>query len=389
MISPSQAVLDAFKPFLKIHIDMVKVIGTNMMPLPSFPFSLVQALIPIAIQRLSSLPNVLHLNGDVVIVGDLHGNLIDLIRILLNAGPPPNRKFLFLGDYVDRGEYSVEVVIFLLSLMIQYPNDVFLLRGNHELIAVNSNYGFKQQVLALYGNCGLFEGFNEVFDNLPIAAIVNQKTLCLHGGFSPNLQKLSQLEELDRAANPPCDVVDDILWSDPDPSIENITKSSRGHGYLFGAVFANFFLINNNLERLVRAHEYVQEGFKFEMNSKVITIFSSGNYQYQGSNHAAYLEFDSDGELIAVTLDIIKSISREEVVFEKTSFNNSRYKLLGNVSVSSFNALTPNARRNFISLSGKKKVAQSLTCFITGKAAYLRKGSILQGNPQKPQISFG
>ena len=117
MTSVSQSILNSFKHFIPICDDEIEKIGTRQSPLPSFSITLLNELIQLSIKRLTVLPNVLHINGDVVIVGDLHGNIIDLIRVLSHAGL--NRKFLFLGDYVDRGEYSLEVIVLLLSLMIE------------------------------------------------------------------------------------------------------------------------------------------------------------------------------------------------------------------------------------------------------------------------------
>ena len=123
---------------------------------------------------LGNEPNLLRLEGKVVIVGDIHGQFFDLIAMLRKLSQPghKNTKVLFMGDYVDRGEYGPEVVIYLLALKLRFPNDVFLLRGNHESRDMTQMFNFREQMLIHY-DLETYEVVMDLFDNIPLAAIVN------------------------------------------------------------------------------------------------------------------------------------------------------------------------------------------------------------------------
>ena len=166
-MSASNTVFDAFLPFFSDKDIKFEDVGTESMPLPSFPLVLIKDLLNEAENFFSKqTSNVARIDGDIFVVGDIHGNIRDLIRILATASPPPNSRYLFLGDYVDRGDYSLESITLLLALAIKFPDHIILLRGNHEYDSVNATYGFMEQIIALYGQSGVYESFNKVFSYL-------------------------------------------------------------------------------------------------------------------------------------------------------------------------------------------------------------------------------
>lgn len=327
-MSASNIVFDAFSPFFSNKDLNFEIAGTESMPFPSFPLVLIKDLLNEAEAFLSKQDsNVARIDGDIFVVGDIHGNIRDLIRILATASPPPNSRYLFLGDYVDRGDYSLECITLLLALAVKFPHHIILLRGNHEYDSVNSSYGFMEQVIALYGQSGVYESFNRVFSYLRIAAIVADSTLCVHGGLSPRFTNLSQLEELDRTLNPPCEILNDIMWSDPSDAIDSIVPSTRGNGYMFGSKFLNQFLSNNNLIRLVRGHECVKNGVKIGKDSKIITVFSSCNYKGEGSNQCGLIKILIDGNFKPFNLHDIPILSRGNASFTKVFYEPKNQKI--------------------------------------------------------------
>lgn len=162
---------------------------------------------------------LLELEAPIKICGDVHGQYTDLLRLLEYGGFPPESNYLFLGDYVDRGKQSLETICLLLAYKIQYPENFFILRGNHEAAGINRIYGFYDECKRRY-SIKLWKIFSDVFNCLPVSALVEEKILCMHGGLSPELHALQAIADLQR----PCDVPDvglmcDLLWSDPDPNV--------------------------------------------------------------------------------------------------------------------------------------------------------------------------
>ena len=160
--------------------------------------------------------------------GDLHGQYFDLLRLFEYGGFPPDSNYLFLGDYVDRGKQSLETICLLLAYKIKYPENFFLLRGNHECASINRIYGFYDECKRRY-SIKLWKTFTDCFNCLPVAAVVDEKILCMHGGLSPDLQQLSQIQRIMR----PTDVPDqgllcDLLWSDPDKDVQGWGENDRG-----------------------------------------------------------------------------------------------------------------------------------------------------------------
>ncbi|XP_035179274.1 serine/threonine-protein phosphatase with EF-hands 1 isoform X3 [Oxyura jamaicensis] len=227
---------------------------------------------------------------EITVCGDLHGNLDDLFLIFYKNGLPSEKKpYVFNGDFVDRGQNSMEILIILFAFLLIYPNDVHLNRGNHEDYVINLRYGFSNEVLnkyKVYGKVILYL-LQDVFSWLPLATIINKKVLIVHGGISDTTD-LDFLNLLDR------NKVLDILWSDPRKQNGCVPNKRRGGGCCFGPDTTARLLERYNLKMLIRSHEFKREGYELTHGGKVITIFSASNYYEEGSNRGAYIRLNPD-----------------------------------------------------------------------------------------------
>ena len=237
-------------------------------------------------------PMLLELTPPVKICGDIHGQYYDLLRIFDRCGFPPDSNFLFLGDYVDRGNHSVETLILLFCYKILHPKRVWLLRGNHECAAINKLYGFFDDVKRRY-NMRLFKMFTDVFNCMPVAASISGKILCMHGGLSPELRAVSQIAAIER----PMDVPDkgilcDLLWGDPEEGIQGFIPSERGVSFIFGEQVVSDFLDRVDMDLIVRAHEVMEKGYGFFAQRQLVTLFSAPRYCGEFDNAAAVMNID-------------------------------------------------------------------------------------------------
>jgi serine/threonine-protein phosphatase 2A catalytic subunit len=181
---------------------------------------------------------------------------------------------LNIGDYVDRGYYSVETVTLLVSLKIRYPQRITILRGNHESRQITQVYGFYDECLRKYGNANVWKYFTDLFDYLPLTALIENQIFCLHGGLSPSIDTLDNIRSLDRIQEVPHEgPMCDLLWSDPDDRC-GWGISPRGAGYTFGQDISEAFNHNNGLTLVARAHQLVMEGYNWSQDRNVVTIFS-------------------------------------------------------------------------------------------------------------------
>lgn len=229
----------------------------------------------------------------VVVCGDIHGQRDDLLKLLSIGGPPCSTRYLFLGDYVDRGQCSVETFQLLMLLKLRRPDKVILLRGNHETRQVTSVYGFYDECLRKYGNANPWRVCCEVFDYMALAAIIDDAILCVHGGLSPRLPLLDGLSLLQRVGELPNDgPLGDIAWSDPDELVD-WEVNPRGAGWLFGQQPVRRFLHRNGLDLIARAHQLVMEGFRYSFaDASVLTIWSAPNYCQRCGNVASILRLN-------------------------------------------------------------------------------------------------
>lgn len=242
---------------------------------------------------ISKEPNLVQLSSPITVCGDIHGQFDDLLELFRVGGSPPEMNYLFLGDYVDRGFNSVETFLFFLLLKIKYEDRITLLRGNHESRQITQVYGFYEECTRKFGSINVWRYCTDVFDSLPLAALIDGKIFCVHGGLSPSLENISDLNEINRFQEIPHEgVMSDILWSDPDPDVAGYGISARGAGYLFGANTVEKFVHVNNIDLIARAHQLVMEGYKLMFNDKLVTVWSVPNYCYRCGNFASIMEVD-------------------------------------------------------------------------------------------------
>jgi len=260
------------------------------------PEEQVKELCEKAKEVLSEEQNVHHVAIPATVVGDIHGQFYDLLELFDVGGQVPYVNYVFMGDFVDRGYYSVETFLLLLALKVRYPKRVTLIRGNHESRQITQVYGFYDECLKKYGNTNVWKYCVDVFDCLCLSAVVDNSVLCVHGGLSPSLDTLDQIQDLHRVQEPPHEgPMCDLMWSDPDDDIQGWGISARGAGYVFGPDIADQFLYANHLELIARSHQLAMEGFKYFFGQLLVTVWSAPNYCYRCGNVAAILNLDMEG----------------------------------------------------------------------------------------------
>jgi serine/threonine-protein phosphatase 4 catalytic subunit len=252
----------------------------------------VKALCAKAREILVEESNVQRVDAPVTICGDIHGQFYDLKELFKVGGDVPDTNYLFMGDFVDRGFYSVETFLLLLALKVRYPDRITLIRGNHESRQITQVYGFYDECLRKYGSVNVWRYCTEIFDYLSLSAIIEDKIFCVHGGLSPSINTLDQIRVIDRKQEVPHDgAMCDLMWSDPE-DIDGWGLSPRGAGYLFGGDVVQQFNSTNSIELIARAHQLVMEGYKHMFSDTLVTVWSAPNYCYRCGNVAAILELD-------------------------------------------------------------------------------------------------
>ncbi|KAL0234325.1 hypothetical protein PCE1_001361 [Barthelona sp. PCE] len=247
-----------------------------------------------ATEILTREPNVIKLSAPITLVGDIHGQFYDMLELFATGGTPPTTKYCFLGDYVDRGLYSCETLLLLLCYKIKYPDRVFLLRGNHESRQITQAYGFFDETVKKYGSVNVWRYCVEVFDVLPLGAVLDQSIFCIHGGLSPLITRIDDIDKIDRMQEVPhSGSMSDLLWSDPHPhGEEGFQPSMRGAGFLFGEDTVTQFLRANRMSQICRAHQLVKDGYSRIYNNRLVTVWSAPDYCYRNGNLASIMVVD-------------------------------------------------------------------------------------------------
>ena len=255
-----------------------------------------------------SQPMLLELEAPIKIAGDVHGQYYDLLRLFEYGGFPPSANYLFLGDYVDRGKQSIETICLLLAWKCKYPGNFMLLRGNHECSSINRLYGFYDECKRRY-SVKLWKTFTDCFNCLPVAAVVDEKILCMHGGLSPELQSLEQIRRIARPTDvPDTGLLCDLLWSDPEQEIQGWGENDRGVSFTFGADIVRSFLNKHDLDLICRAHQVVEDGYEFFAKRALVTIFSAPNYCGEFDNAGALMSVD---ESLMCSFQVLKPIDKK------------------------------------------------------------------------------
>lgn len=254
-------------------------------------------------------PIFLELEAPLNVLGDIHGQFYDLLRLLEVGGFPPDSNYLFLGDYVDRGKFSIETVCLLFVYKYKYPENFFLLRGNHECASINKMYGFYDECKRRY-SIKLWKIFTDVFNYLPIAACIEDRILCMHGGLSPDFHSLEQLYLISRPTDvPDSGLLCDLLWSDPGEEVTGWGENERGVSVTFSRGVVEGFLERHDLDLIIRAHQVVQDGYEFFADKRMITVFSAPNYCDEFDNNAGIVTID---ESLLCSFKIIRAQKKNE-----------------------------------------------------------------------------
>lgn len=302
------------------------------------PESIVSQLCQKAEELLLEESNVQFVHTPVTICGDIHGQLHDLLTLLKTGGKCPDTNYLFLGDFVDRGFYSVESFLLLLSLKVRYPDRMTLIRGNHESRQITASYGFYDECIRKYGSANVWRMCCNVFDYLSLAALVGGPggVFCVHGGLSPSITKIDEIRSIDRKQEVPHEgPMCDLLWSDPDESLNDVTSptiddmslqaaasrdsqawgvSPRGAGYLFGRQPVEEFNQLNDTSLIARAHQLVLEGYRELFDEQLVTVWSAPNYCYRCGNIAAILTIEDDFSRIYREFEAVEPDDKSRVV---------------------------------------------------------------------------
>ena len=242
-----------------------------------------------------SQPMLVEINGPVRMCGDVHGQYSDLLRLFDLAGYPPSQNYIFLGDYVDRGKQSLETICLLLAYKVAFPDNFFLLRGNHECSSINRIYGFFDECKRRY-SVKMWKLFTDTFNCMPVAGLVEERILCMHGGISPELKSFSSIHSILRPTDvPDSGLICDLLWADPCESTVGWGQNDRGVSWTFGEDKVLAVLEQFDLDLICRAHQVVEDGYKFFAQRRCVTVFSAPNYCG---------EFDNSGAVLCVGEDL-------------------------------------------------------------------------------------
>ncbi|KAH8109956.1 Metallo-dependent phosphatase [Phellopilus nigrolimitatus] len=264
-----------------------------------------------ATHLLSTEPNLLEVQGPITVCGDIHGQYYDLLKVFEIGGDVADNTYLFLGDYVDRGCFGIECLLYLYSLKICFPDRIYLIRGNHECKHLTEYFTFRRECSRKY-TTGIYDACVQSFCALPIAAVLDHRFLCVHGGISPELISVADINKVSRFIEPPSHgLLCDLLWADPAPNFGSepeaaangvvpesfVPNPARGCSYFYTYEAACNFLERNSLLGIIRGHEVQQQGYQMYRKTRskkfpsVITIFSAPNYCDFYHNRGAVLKY--------------------------------------------------------------------------------------------------
>ncbi|KAF7633200.1 Serine/threonine-protein phosphatase [Meloidogyne graminicola] len=268
----------------------------------------VEQIAHMAMESFEEQQTLIELNGPILVCGDIHGQYSDLLHIFHACGPPHKNRYLFLGDYVDRGRNSLEVICLLFACKVQYPGHIFMLRGNHEITHINRAYGFFDELSRRFGNDRaeeLWLRFNDAFAYMPLAATIGGKILCMHGGISPHLRSLNDIRDIKRPIPVIIEpgLIQDLLWADPNllPSNDGFVPNHfRNCSVLFSEEALKKTMTSLKINLILRAHQVAQYGYDMFCGQKMITIFSAPRYHPELNNWGAVANVSADLEIFFI-----------------------------------------------------------------------------------------
>lgn len=362
-----------YEDLFKVNISEYSS-GAKKLVFPIIPEGILAQIIRTVSNIFMREPVIIRKNFPCIILGDIHGHILDLLRVFKEFGPPPKHNYVILGDMVDRGEFSLETITLVFVLKALYPENVILIRGNHEFREMNATGGFAAQVNQMYDRLDIFEMFNEAFNNLSIAAVIYDKIFCVHGGIGWTFTSLEQLERLQKPIESFADgPVMSAVWSDPSTTVtEGFEQSTRGIGYFYAEDVLNNFLNDHNLELLVRGHESC-DGIKPMFDGKVVTVFGASNYCNTDVNNSGVLEIGSShSDRTVKTFPPIKYIRRIDTIFlysdahDILQFNPRNRKIMDewNPAIRDLEEPQPNSTRKL----AKNRLTQSTPALLSEKS---------------------
>lgn len=270
--------------------------GTDVALPEEYIVSLIQSCKAI----LASQPALLELHCPINVVGDIHGQYSDLLRMFEMGGFPPDANYIFLGDYVDRAIQGVEVMCLMMCYKIKFPETFFMLRGNHECASLTRIYGFYDECRKRY-SIKLWKAFTDLFNMMPLAALIDSKIFCVHGGISPEIEDLGDILRIERPQQVPEEgILCDLLWADPDMYTSGWRENPRGVSYTFGDDIIEQFCDRHDIDLIVRAHQVVEDGYEFQCDRQLVTVFSAPNYCG---------DFDNAGAMMVVKEGLVCSFN--------------------------------------------------------------------------------
>eukprot|EP00931_Biecheleriopsis_adriatica_P009420 TRINITY_DN1104_c0_g1_i1.p1 TRINITY_DN1104_c0_g1~~TRINITY_DN1104_c0_g1_i1.p1 ORF type:complete len:303 (-),score=83.83 TRINITY_DN1104_c0_g1_i1:59-967(-) len=286
----------------------LEVKGGKPGKLVQIPEAQVKALCTSVREVFLSQNALLELEAPLKICGDVHGQYHDLLRLFEYGGFPPESNYLFLGDYVDRGKQSLETIILLFAYKTKYPENFFLLRGNHECASITRIYGFYDECKRRY-NIKLWKQFCDVFNCMSVCALIDEKIMCMHGGLSPEITNFDQVRKLVRPTDvPDTGMICDLLWADPDKDIAGWAENDRGVSFIFGPDVVSSFLQKHDMDLVCRAHQVVEDGYEFFAKRQLITLFSAPNYCGEFDNAGAMMSIDDS---LMCSFKVLKPVKKK------------------------------------------------------------------------------
>lgn len=358
------------KTFLDSIIDPVIKQGTEAEPTwVTFVEANLIKLTLMAREAFLNQSTLLRIEPAINICGDIHGQLPDLLRIFETNGYPPETRYLFMGDLVDRGRYNIEVISMLFAMKLKYPESVYLLRGNHEDDSLTRVYGFMDECKRRY-SMKLWKSYVNAFDCMPLAAVVGSRIFCVHGGISPSMKHITEIEALERPS--PVGSVGlraDLLWADPDASgliNSYVPNAERGCSFMFGKEAVIDFLKNNDLDLLCRAHEVAEDGYQFNFDRRAVTVFSAPNYSDAYTNSAAVMKVS---ESLMCSFNVLQPKSKARAILTSPKVIKRRTSPVKRVSTK--RTMSPKRR-----ISPKRKVSPTRTSPIRGSPIARRTSPI-------------
>lgn len=313
-----RAALDMYTTAFKEDVEKYAT-GKVPLSLPVMETEVLMALFERVQQLFKDEPTLLDVRSPCIVVGDIHGQILDLYRILHFFGMPITRKYVFLGDLVDRGEFSIETLILVYLLKALWPDNVFVIRGNHEFqdLCSQGEGNFLNQVINFFEDYSIYQAAAKTFEYMPLATRIDKVMLCVHGGIGPSLRDLNSIRLIHRPVDSfGSDDLDSLVWSDPSDKLDMFQDSDRGTGYYFGAKACETFLKASGLTMIIRGHECVEEGCESHFDNKLITVFSASNYCGVVNNKAAVLEVQNATTYKVRTFPPLPWLLRGQVSFK-------------------------------------------------------------------------